>query len=93
MGPTEGARGGTAGGDITARGRPGVKDVGLRFPEMNTSEEIFKLTRQMKSKSCNLYVNGKLRTRGIQINKNDRLLIFKLNVIDPESQHLTSDER
>ena len=36
-----------------------------KIPEMNTSEEIFKLTGEMKSQSCNLYVNGKLRTRGI----------------------------
>ena len=27
-----------------------------KIPEMNTSEEIFKLTSQMKSKSYNLYV-------------------------------------
>ena len=37
-----------------------------KIPEMNTSEEIFKLNAQMKCKSCNLYVNRKLRTRGIQ---------------------------
>ena len=36
-----------------------------KIPEMNTSEEIFKVAGQMKSKSCNVYVNGKLRTRGI----------------------------
>ena len=36
-----------------------------KIPEMNTSEEIFKLTGQMKYKSCNLYINGKLRTRRI----------------------------
>ena len=60
---------------------------------MNTSQKIFKLTSQMKSKSWNLYVNGKLRTREIQRDQNDRILIFKLKVIDPESQHLTSDER
>ena len=60
---------------------------------MNTSEEIFKLTGQMKSKSCNLYVNGMLRTRGIYKDQNYQILIRKLKVIDPESQHLTSDER
>ena len=36
-----------------------------KIPEINTSEEIFKLNAQMKSKSCNLYVNGKIRTTGI----------------------------
>ena len=36
-----------------------------KIPEMNTSEEVFKLIGQMKSKSCNLYINGKLRTREI----------------------------
>ena len=36
-----------------------------KIPEINTSEEIFKLNDQMKSKSYNLYVNGKLRTREI----------------------------
>ena len=30
-GSTEGAEGGTAGGSVTARGRPGAKDVGLGF--------------------------------------------------------------
>ena len=30
------------------------------IPEMNTSEKIFKLTDQIKSKSCHLYINGKL---------------------------------
>ena len=60
---------------------------------MNTSEEIVKLTSQMISKSCNLYSNGKLRTRGIEGDQNDQILICKLKVIDHESQHLTSDER
>ena len=64
-----------------------------KIPEMNTSEEIFKLNDQMKSKSYNLYVNGKLRTRGIQQDQNDQILIYQLKVIDPESQRLTSDER
>ena len=32
QGSTEGAGGGTAGGGVTTRGRPGAKDVGLRFP-------------------------------------------------------------
>ena len=32
-----------------------------KIPKINTSEEIFKLNDQMKSKSCNFYVNGKLR--------------------------------
>ena len=36
-----------------------------KIPEINTSEEIFKLNGQMKSKSCNFHVNGNLRTRGI----------------------------
>ena len=63
-----------------------------KIPEMNTSQEIFKLTSQMKSRSWNLYVNGKLRTREIERNQNDRILIFKLKVIDPKSQHLTSDK-
>ena len=36
-----------------------------KIPEINTLKEIVKLTGQMKSKCCNLYVNGKLRTRGI----------------------------
>ena len=31
-GLTEGVGGGTAGGSVTARGRPGVKDVGLGLP-------------------------------------------------------------
>ena len=64
-----------------------------KIPEINTSEEIFKLNDQMKSKSCNLYVNGKLRTRGIQQDQNYQILIGKSKVIDPESQRLTSDER
>ena len=64
-----------------------------KIPEMNTSEEIFKLNAQMKSKSCNLYVNRKLRTRGIQQDQNYQILICQLKVIDPESQRLTSDER
>ena len=38
-----------------------LKIKSQKIPEMNTSEEIFKFTIQMKSKSCNLYVNGKLR--------------------------------
>ena len=46
-----------------------------KIPEMNTSEEIFKLNAQMKSKSCNLYVNGKLRNRGIQKDQNYQILI------------------
>ena len=64
-----------------------------KIPEINTSEEIFKLNAQMKSKSCNLYVNGKLRTREIQQDQNYQILICKSKVIDPESQHLTFDER
>ena len=40
-----------------------VKDQ--KIPKINTSEEIFKLTGQMISKSCNLYINGNIRTRGI----------------------------
>ena len=36
-----------------------------KIPEINTSEEIFKLNGQMKSKSCNFYVNGKVITREI----------------------------
>ena len=64
----------------------------LKIPEINTSEEILKLNAQMKSKSCNFYVNGKLRTRGIQQDQNYQILIWKSKVIDPESQHLTSDE-
>ena len=31
-GSTEGAGGGTIGGGVSTRGRPGVKDVGLGFP-------------------------------------------------------------
>ena len=38
-----------------------IKDQ--KIPEMNTSEKIFKLTSQMISKSWNLYINGKLRTK------------------------------
>ena len=38
-----------------------IKDQ--KIPEINTSKEIFKLTSQMISKSCNLYINGKIRTR------------------------------
>ena len=64
-----------------------------KIPEINTSEEIFKLNAQMKSKSCNFYVNGKLITKGIQKDRNYQIRIFKSKVIDPESQHLTSDER
>ena len=64
-----------------------------KIPEINTSEEIFKLTGQMKSKSCNLYINRNLRTRGILKDQNNRILIFKLKVIDPESQRLNSDEK
>ena len=64
-----------------------------KIPQINTSEEIFKLTNQMKSKCWNWYVNGNLRTRGIYGDKNDQILICKLKVIDPESQCLTSDER
>ena len=41
-----------------------------KIPEINTSEKIFKLNAQMKSKSCNFDVNGKLRTRGIQQDQN-----------------------
>ena len=36
-----------------------------KIPEINTSEEIFELTGQMKSKYYNLYVTRNLRTRGI----------------------------
>ena len=64
-----------------------------KIPEMNTSEEIFKLNDQMKSKSCNLYVNRKLRTIGIQQDQNYQILICQLKLIDPESQRLTSNER
>ena len=64
-----------------------------KIPEINTSEEIFKLNGQMKSKSCNFYVNGKLRTREIYQDQNYRILICKSKLIDLESQHLTSDER
>ena len=64
-----------------------------KISEINTSEEIFKLNDQMKSKSCNLYVNRKLRTRGIQKDQNYQILIFQSKVIDPESQRLTSDKR
>ena len=64
-----------------------------KIPEINTSEGIFKLNAQMKSKSCNFYVNGNLRTRGIQKYRNYQILIFQSKLIDPESQHLTSDER
>ena len=46
-----------------------------KIPEMNTSDEIFKLNAQMKSKSYNLYVNRKLRTRGIQQEQNYQILI------------------
>ena len=64
-----------------------------KIPETNTSEEIFKLTSQMKSKSCNLYVNGKLRTREIPEDQNYQILICKSKGIDPKSQRLISDER
>ena len=64
-----------------------------KIPEINTSEEIFKLNAQMKSKSWNFYVNGKLRTRGIQKDHNYQILICKSKVIDPEIQRLTFDER
>ena len=64
-----------------------------KIPEINTSEEIFKLNDQMKSKSCNLYVNGKLRTRGIQKDQNYQILICQSKVIDPENKRLTSNER
>ena len=47
-----------------------------KIPEINTSEEIFKLNAQMKSKSCNLYANENLRTRGIQQDQNCNLLII-----------------
>ena len=43
--------------------------------KINTSEEIFKLNAQMKSKSYNLYVNGKIRSREIQQDQNYQILI------------------
>ena len=59
--------------------------------EMNTLEKIFKLTYQMISKSYNLYINRKLRTRGFQRDQNYQILIYILKVIHPESQCLNSD--
>ena len=52
-----------------------VKINDQNIPEMNTSEKIFKLNAQMKSKSWNLYVNRKLTTRGIQQDQNYQILI------------------
>ena len=57
-----------------------------KIPEIDTSEEIFKLNAQMKSKSCNFYVNGKLRTRRIQQDRNYQILIYQSKVIDPKNQ-------